>query len=95
MAGGWTYLITNKPNGVLYVGVTAHSAQRVNQHRRRSGSRFCARYGLTRPVLAEPHDTIEDTIRREKALNAWKRSWKVELIERLNPGWDDLFDRIG
>lgn len=84
--GGWTYIMTNKPGGVLYIGVTAHLAPRVDQHRRGIGSTFCRRYGLTRLVLAEPHDTIYDAITREKALKAWKRAWKIELIEADNPG---------
>ena len=92
MRGGWTYIMTNKPRGVLYVGVAANLAARVDQHRRDVGSAFCRKYGLKTLVLAEPHDTIEDAIRREKALKAWKRDWKIELIEAANPEWRDLFD---
>jgi putative endonuclease len=94
MAGGWTYIMTNRPDGVLYTGVTAHLAQRVDQHRRSVGSAYCRKYILTRLVHAEPHDRIEDAIRREKALKAWKRAWKVALIETNNPDWNDLFDQI-
>lgn len=94
MPGGWTYIMTNEPRGVLYVGVTAHLAERVDQHRRGMGSTFCRRYGLIRLVLAEPHDGIELAIAREKALKAWKRDWKITLIEAANPHWDDLFERI-
>jgi len=86
--------MTNKSGGVLYVGVTAHLAARVMQHREGTGSTFCKRYNLTRLVLAEEHATITDAIAREKALKAWKRLWKVELIECANPGWDDLWDVI-
>ncbi|WP_066801160.1 GIY-YIG nuclease family protein [Sphingomonas soli] len=92
--GGWTYIMTNKPCGVLYTGVAANLAQRVDQHRRDAGSAFCRKYGLKTLVLAEPHDRIEDAIRREKMLKAWKRDWKIELIERTNPGWRDLRDDI-
>jgi len=92
--GGWTYVMTNKRGGVLYVGVTAHLAARVDQHRRGAGSSFCRRYGLTRLVFAERHDTIEQAIMREKALKAWRRAWKIKLIEEMNPEWDDLFERI-
>ncbi|OJU16881.1 MULTISPECIES: GIY-YIG nuclease family protein [unclassified Sphingomonas] len=91
---GWTYFMTNKPRAVLYIGVTAHRAARVDQHRRGAGSSFCRRYGLTRLVLAEPHDTILDAIVREKALKAWKRDGKITLIEATKPRWDDLFDLI-
>lgn len=92
--GGWTYIMTNRRGGVLYVGVTAHLAERVDQHRRGAGSGFCRRYGLTRLALAERHDSIVDAIVREKALKAWRRAWKVELIERSNPDWEDSFDVI-
>ena len=92
--GGWTYIMASKPRGMLYIGVTAYLAHRVDQHRRDVGSAYCRRYGIKTPVLAEPHDEIEFAIAREKALKAWKRAWKIELIESVNPGWEDLFDRI-
>ncbi len=88
---GWTYIMTNKPRGVLYIGVAASLAQRVQQHREGQGSKFCARYNLKTLVLAAHHDTIDDAIWREKMLKEWKREWKIELIERSNPEWRDLF----
>jgi putative endonuclease len=88
--GGWTYVMTNKPRGVPYVGVAADLARRMAQHRDGSGSAFCKRYNLTRLVLAEPHDSILDAIAREKALKAWKREWKIALVEQANPDWSDL-----
>ena len=94
MRGGWTYIMTNKPRGMLYTGVTAHLAARVQQHRNDKGSAFCRRYGLKSLVLAEPHESIEQAIAREKAIKAWRREWKIELIEAANPGWADLFDVI-
>lgn len=94
MRGGWTYIVTNKPHGVLYIGVTAHLAARIDQHRQGKGSSFCRRYGLKRLVLAEPHESIDYAIAREKALKAWKRDWKIALIEAGNPEWLDLFDQI-
>jgi putative endonuclease len=92
--GGWTYIMANKPRGMLYVGVTAYLAERVDQHRRDVGSAYCRRYGIKTLVLAERHDEIVFAIAREKALKAWKRAWKIELIESVNPEWADLFDRI-
>jgi putative endonuclease len=89
--GGWTYIMTNRPRGVLYIGVTAHLAQRVDQNRRGEGSAFCRRYGIDRLVLAEPHEEIAYAIAREKPLKAWRRAWKIELIEATNPTWRDLF----
>lgn len=92
--GGYTYIMTNKARGVLYIGVTADLGARVAQHRSGAGSAFCRKYGLTRLVLAERHDEIGFAIAREKALKAWKRDWKIRLIEENNPDWRDLFEFI-
>jgi len=92
--GGWTYIMTNKPRGVLYTGVCARLAQRVAQHREGKGSRFCARYNCVLLVHAERHDPIENAITREKRLKQWQREWKIRLIEQSNPEWRDLFDLI-
>ena len=86
--------MTNAPYGTLYIGVTADLAARVCQHRDGTGSDFCKRYGLTRLVYAESHDRIDEAIAREKAVKAWKRSWKIRLIEETNPDWRDLFDDL-
>ncbi|SBV32493.1 Excinuclease ABC, C subunit-like protein [uncultured Sphingopyxis sp.] len=88
--GGYVYIMTNKRGGVLYIGVTADIAARVFQHKTGQGSAFCRKYGLTMLVLAEEYPTIEEAIAREKAMKAWKRQWKIELIEASNPDWDDL-----
>ena len=92
MRGGWVYIMTNRPRGVLYIGVTATLPSRVHQHRNGKGSAFCKRYKLTRLVYAEQHASIQDAIAREKAMKAWKRDWKIELIEQGNPQWLDLWD---
>ncbi|HCJ20976.1 MAG TPA: excinuclease ABC subunit C [Erythrobacter sp.] len=88
----WVYIMSNRKDGVLYIGVTSDLSRRIVQHREGKGSAFCRRYGLTRLVYAEEHDSIGDAIAREKAMKAWKRAWKIELIEGVNPAWDDLFD---
>ena len=92
--GGYTYIMANKARGVLYIGVTADLAARVEQHRTGTGSAFCKKYNLTRLVLAEPHDDITFAIAREKALKAWKRAWKIRPIEESDPEWRDLSDLI-
>lgn len=92
--GGYTYVMTNRPRGVLYIGVTADIAARIWQHRNGTGSVFCKKYGLTRLVLAEMHDDIILAISREKALKAWQRAWKIRLVEESNPEWRDLSDLI-
>ncbi|QPQ56142.1 GIY-YIG nuclease family protein [Allosphingosinicella flava] len=94
MHGGWTYIMTNRARGVLYIGVTSDLAARVFQHRNGEGSDFCCRYRLARLVLAERHERIEDAIVREKLLKTWQRAWKIELVEKANPGWRDLFEDI-
>ena len=90
----WVYIMSNREDGVLYIGLTADLSRRIVQHREGKGSAFCRRYGLTRLVYAEKHDSIEDAIAREKTMKAWKRAWKIELIEGVNPAWDDLFDVV-
>jgi putative endonuclease len=94
MRCGWTYIMTNHVRGVLYIGVTANLAQRAAQHRSGEGSEFCRKYRLTRLVLAEQHDTIVDAIQREKQLKAWKRAWKIDLIEQQNPEWRDRWNDV-
>ncbi|WP_340314442.1 GIY-YIG nuclease family protein [Rhizorhabdus argentea] len=94
MAGGYIYIMTDVPSGTLYVGVTANLAARVTQHREGSGSDFCRQHRLKRLVYIEPHDRIEDAIAREKALKAWRRSWKLNLIGRANPDWMDLYETL-
>ncbi|MCT2398241.1 GIY-YIG nuclease family protein [Novosphingobium mangrovi (ex Huang et al. 2023)] len=76
------------------MGVTGNIAARIAQHRSGTGSVFCRRYGLNRLVLVESHAEILSAIAREKALKAWKRDWKIRLIEQDNPEWNDLFERI-
>ncbi|HEU5483042.1 MAG TPA: GIY-YIG nuclease family protein [Sphingomicrobium sp.] len=94
MRGGWVYIMTDRYRGTLYIGVTSNIAARVWAHKEDRGSKFCARYGLTRLVYAEPAPTIEEAIAREKAIKKWNRAWKIEQIERANPDWDDLFETI-
>jgi len=94
MKGGWVYIMTNRPHGTLYIGVTADIARRVWEHRDGTGAEFARRYALTRLVFAERHEEITAAIRREKNLKGWNRAWKVRLIERDNPEWADLYERL-
>ncbi len=91
MAGGYIYILTNRKHGALYTGVCADIAARMMQHRAGTGSKFCAKWGIDKLVYVEMHDRIEDAIVREKRIKKWLRDWKVELIERDNPDWRDLF----
>ena len=90
MRGGFVYIMTNRPAGVLYIGVTADLLRRIHQHRSGQGSSFCRRYGLDRLVLVEEYPTIEEAIVREKRLKKWERAWKIAFIEAANPDWQDL-----
>jgi putative endonuclease len=94
MHGGWVYIMTNRPNGTLYVGVTSHLARRVWEHREGVAEGFTKRYGLKRLVYAESHDDIVTAIQREKNIKHWPRAWKVRLILDTNPEWTDLYDRL-
>jgi putative endonuclease len=92
--GGWVYILAHKPQGTLYVGVTADLARRAHQHRSAATEGFTRRYNVHRLVWCEWHADIVDAIAREKSLKRWRRAWKVALIERENPNWDDLFGRF-
>jgi len=87
---GWVYILTNKPYGTLYIGVTSNLAERLTQHRNGSASAFTKKYGLTRLVHYEVHDLVTVAIARESSLKRWKREWKIALIEKANPGWKEL-----
>jgi putative endonuclease len=91
MSGGYLYILANRRNGALYTGVTADVAARMMQHKAGEGSKFCREYGIDKLVHVEPCESIEDAIAREKAIKKWRRAWKVELIEKGNPDWRDLF----
>ena len=86
------YLLANKPKGTLYIGVTSNLTQRVWQHKNDLVEGFTERYGVRRLVWFELHEILESAIAREKALKKWNRAWKIELIEKTNPNWADLYD---
>ncbi len=88
------YLMTNKRNGALYVGVTSNLIKRVWEHKNGVVDGFTKRYDLHQLMWYELHATMASAIQREKRLKKWKRAWKVELIEHGNPDWTDLYDTI-
>jgi putative endonuclease len=94
MKGGWVYIMTNRRNGILYIGVTNDLGRRVWEHREGPVDGFTKRYGLKLLAYAEHHDDIRDAIRREKSMKRWARAWKVRLIHTENPNWDDLYERV-
>ncbi|MCX5567817.1 GIY-YIG nuclease family protein [Kaistia nematophila] len=88
------YILASARNGTLYIGVTSNLPQRIWQHREGLLEGFTRRYGIKTLVYFEVHDTMESAIRREKQMKLWKRDWKIELIERANPDWLDLYGEI-
>ncbi len=85
------YIITNKPLGTLYIGVTSNLMTRVWQHQHHLVKGFSNKYNLMRLVYFEMHESMYEAISREKAMKKWNRAWKIELIEEMNPDWDDLY----
>jgi len=90
----WVYILASKPRGTLYIGVTNDILGRVEKHRSGEGSGFTARYGAKRLVRYEEFDDIRVAIQREKTLKHYVRAWKVNLIERENPHWIDLYPEL-
>jgi putative endonuclease len=87
-------MMTNRRHGTLYIGVTADLVTRVVQHRDGEIPGFTATYGLKRLVWYEPHESIVAAIQREKSIKKYRREWKLNLIERENPGWEDLLGEL-
>lgn len=88
------YILTNKPLGTLYIGVTSNLPQRIWQHKTKVTKGFTEKYNLNKIVWYEAHEDMMSAIQREKALKAWKRDWKIRIIEELNPLWRDLYDDL-
>ena len=91
------YILASKRKGTLYLGVTSNLVQRIWQHKNDFVEGFTKRYGVHTLVWFEPHESMESAIAREKAIKEWspdESGWKVELIEKGNPTWRDLYDEI-
>jgi putative endonuclease len=88
------YILASKRNGTLYVGVTSDIIRRAWQHRTGEIEGFTRLYNVHRLVYAEFHETMADAITREKRIKKWRRPWKLQLIERDNPEWCDLYDEF-
>jgi putative endonuclease len=90
----WVYILASKPQGTLYIGVTNDILGRVKAHRDGKGSKFTARYGVKLLVYSEMFDDVDAAIQREKTLKQYVRAWKLNLIERDNPRWADLYPAL-
>jgi putative endonuclease len=90
----YIYILASDRNGTLYVGVTSDLVKRISEHKSKQVKGFTEKYNVTTLVYYEVHAGIEEAITREKAIKAWKRKWKLELIEKNNPQWKDLYEEI-
>ncbi len=92
--GGWVYIMTDRPNGTIYIGVTSNLARRAWEHREGLAGGFTKKYALKRLVYSEWHDDIRLAIQRERTMKHWPRAWKIRLILEHNSGWSDLYDLL-
>jgi putative endonuclease len=90
----YIYIITNKRNGTLYIGVTNNLIRRIYEHKNKLVDGFSKKYGLDKLVYFEVYDAIENAINREKYLKGKKRKYKIDLIESMNKMWNDLYDTL-
>ena len=86
----FTYILTNKNHTVLYIGVTNDLKRRLKQHKQESNKGFSGKYNVEKLVYFESSRYVENAIKREKQLKKWNRAWKENLINEMNPDWNDL-----
>ncbi|MGX1309334.1 putative endonuclease [Amorphus suaedae] len=90
----YVYILASGPNGTLYTGMTDDLARRIYEHREKVRPGFTSTYGIAGLVWYEVHDTREAAFLRERQIKKWRRRWKLELIEAINPTWRDLNDSL-
>ena len=90
----FVYILASKRNGTLYLGVTNNLLKRVHDHKNNRIEGFTKKYNVHALVYYEVYNDIYDAIAREKCIKKWKRRWKIELIEKFNPEWEDLYYRL-
>jgi putative endonuclease len=90
----YVYIMTNQPYGTLYVGVTSNLIKRAWEHRTEAVEGFTKKHGLKRLVWYEQHTSMIEAIAREKRIKRWHRDWKVNLVQAMNPEWEDLYEKI-
>jgi putative endonuclease len=90
----YVYILASKIGGTLYIGVTNDLIRRIAEHRSKIAESFTKRYDVARLVYFEVFDQVEQAIHREKRLKKWPRAWKISLIEKDNPNWNDLYPGI-
>jgi len=90
----FVYILASQRNGTLYVGVTTDLMKRIWEHKNKKVKGFTEKYGVDRLVYYEQTNDAASALQREKTLKRWKRQWKLDLIEKENPEWEDLYERI-
>ena len=90
----FVYILASKRNGTLYTGVTGDLLSRIFDHKNDVREGFTSRYGVHLLVWFEVHEDIEAAILREKRIKKWRRKWKLELVEKENPDWRDLYEKL-
>ena len=90
----YVYILTNKKEGVFYIGVTSNLPKRIWEHKNKVAEGFSKKYNLDKLVYYEVFDDAENAIRREKRLKRWNREWKIQAIEEFNPDWLDLYETL-
>ena len=90
----YVYILASQKNGTLYIGVTNDLIRRVFEHKQELVEGFTKKYHVHRLVYYEIADEIESAIQREKRMKKWNRQWKIELIEKNNPNWEDLYLKL-
>lgn len=90
----YVYIIANKRNGTLYIGVTNNLVKRIYEHKNKTFEGFSSKYDVSKLVYYEIFEDEENAIKREKRLKKYNRNWKKDLIENVNPDWHDLYDEI-
>ena len=91
---GYLYILASRRNGTLYIGVTSDLVKRIEEHKQKLVDGFTKKYGITTLVYFETFEDIRDAIIRERQIKEWKRKWKTELIQSVNPYWRDLYEDI-
>ena len=90
----YVYILASRRNGTLYIGVTSDLIKRTWEHKNKAVEGFTKRYGVDNLVYFEQFNDSENAIKREKRLKKYNRKWKLELIEKENPGWRDLYEEL-
>lgn len=94
MNEGYIYIMASRRNGTLYTGVTSNIIRRIYEHKNDIIDGFTKKYAVHNLIFFEKYNEIKDAIVREKQIKKWNRNWKIELIEKENPEWNDLYDGL-